>query len=375
MTAPQTTSTAPLAWLRFPLAVAVVFIHSLGSPVPNCSVIVADPFSATSIYDLLRLLCSRVMPGFAVPLFFLISGYLFFYRMDTWRWEEYGGKLRRRVRTLLVPYLIWNVLYCLYLTWPQLWPVLTGDVPCSAWIGRLNTMGGIHILWDSHVISRSTHLFGLYYASTAPVLVPLWFVRDLMVVVLFAPVIYWLVRRFRWWPLAVVGLFYAVDLWLPWHGFSVTCCFWFVAGATFALMGCDLCDAFRRYRYMALCVVAVLLPVSLICYVTMNQHYNLLGRLFQVGYIVAAVVAVVGFVTEGLNKGRLKVSPMLAEASFFVYVAHIFLLKHVMHYLHTLVSGTASAVVVYFAVPIFTAAICLAIYVLWRKISKLLISH
>lgn len=140
-------------------------------------------------------------------------------------------------------------------------------------------------------------------------------------------------------------------------------------------MGCDLCDAFRRYRYMALCVVTVLLPVSLICYVAMNQHYNLLGRLFQVGYIVAAVVAVVGFVTEGLNKGRLKVSPMLAEASFFVYVAHIFLLKHVMHYLHALVSGTVSAVVVYFAVPIFTAAICLAIYVLWRKISKLLISH
>lgn len=375
MTTPEHTSTAPIEWLRFPLAVAVVFIHSLGLPKPNCDAIVADPWAATSLFDLLRLLCSRVMPGFAVPMFFLISGYLFFYRMDTWRWEEYGGKLRRRVRTLLVPYLVWNLLYCLYLIWPQLWLVITGEAPCSVWLGRINTLGGLRMLWDSHVISRSTHFMGLYYASTAPVLVPLWFLRDLMVMVLFAPLVYWLVRRFRWWPLSVVGLCYAIDLWLPWHGFSITCAFWFVAGASFALMGRDLCGSFRRCRWAALCAAAVLLPVSMVCYVIMNQQVDFWGRLCQVGYVVAAVVTLLGFVTEAIDRGILKVRPLAARASFFVYVSHIFLLKYVMRFLHTFVAGTASAVVVYFAVPILTASICLALYALWNKIPKLLIHH
>ena len=45
----------------------------------------------------------------AVPVFFLISGYYFFYGHEYCK-EEYFRKLIKRSRTLLLPYLIWNLL-------------------------------------------------------------------------------------------------------------------------------------------------------------------------------------------------------------------------------------------------------------------------
>lgn len=45
----------------------------------------------------------------AVPLFYLISGYLFFLKMPEGI-HSIPGKLRKRVRTLLIPYIIANIL-------------------------------------------------------------------------------------------------------------------------------------------------------------------------------------------------------------------------------------------------------------------------
>lgn len=43
-----------------------------------------------------------------VPFFFMISGYLFFRTYQSSRWSE---KLQSRTKSLLVPYLLWNVFY------------------------------------------------------------------------------------------------------------------------------------------------------------------------------------------------------------------------------------------------------------------------
>lgn len=43
-----------------------------------------------------------------VPFFFMISGYLFFRTYQSCKWRE---KLQSRVKSLLVPYLLWNIFY------------------------------------------------------------------------------------------------------------------------------------------------------------------------------------------------------------------------------------------------------------------------
>ena len=46
----------------------------------------------------------------AVPVFFIISGYFFFYQTKAFGKEAYSKKLRKRIKTLLIPYLLWNLL-------------------------------------------------------------------------------------------------------------------------------------------------------------------------------------------------------------------------------------------------------------------------
>ena len=51
-----------------------------------------------------------VICNVSVPLFFFISGFLFFTEAGAWTWGTWRSKLKRRVYTLLVPYLAYNAI-------------------------------------------------------------------------------------------------------------------------------------------------------------------------------------------------------------------------------------------------------------------------
>lgn len=56
-------------------------------------------------------LAMLVVCNLSVPLFFFISGYLFYTSPCEWNWRGvWWGKMKRRVYTLLVPYLAYNLL-------------------------------------------------------------------------------------------------------------------------------------------------------------------------------------------------------------------------------------------------------------------------
>lgn len=72
----------------------VVYIHAaIIKMYMNCSP------SMTAYYDLL----TRVLPSFAVPGFFMCSGFLFYKNYDGI--EAYLPKAKSRIRTLVVPYI------------------------------------------------------------------------------------------------------------------------------------------------------------------------------------------------------------------------------------------------------------------------------
>ena len=54
-------------------------------------------------------LISMTLASISVPLFYLISGYLFFYKTN-WNLSVYIGKLQKRMKSLLVPYIFFSVL-------------------------------------------------------------------------------------------------------------------------------------------------------------------------------------------------------------------------------------------------------------------------
>lgn len=68
-------------WLRFPLIIGVVFIHSFGNYPYDLQIMHSDPFSGVSIFNWIRICLSNVITHISVPAFYLISGYLFFYNL------------------------------------------------------------------------------------------------------------------------------------------------------------------------------------------------------------------------------------------------------------------------------------------------------
>lgn len=82
-----------ISYLYFVLSILVILVHSINN---------------TSIIQKLFSIDTGISQ-FAVPLFFMISGFLFFRNIYTN--EDVINKLKRRVYSLVIPYLIWNVIY------------------------------------------------------------------------------------------------------------------------------------------------------------------------------------------------------------------------------------------------------------------------
>ena len=98
-----------IAFLRFPLIVGVLLIHSNPEKVAiikGMNIISPD---GHWFYDNISYLFSHIFAAVAVPLFFFISGYLFFYKTTAFTKSVYGRKLKKRAHTLLIPYIFWNL--------------------------------------------------------------------------------------------------------------------------------------------------------------------------------------------------------------------------------------------------------------------------
>lgn len=109
---------------------------------------------------------------FAVPLFFIISGFLFFTNFN-----KVGGtanffisKIKKRMRTLILPYVIW----------------------CTLFIAEIFIIGSfIDLNTDYFAYCRQGSWWNfLLYVYFKPAAFHLWFVRDLFIVILCSPIIY-----------------------------------------------------------------------------------------------------------------------------------------------------------------------------------------
>ena len=167
-----------IAFLRFPLIVGVVLIHSKVNNVVIKGVQLIPP-DGHWFYDNISYLFSDIFAAVAVPLFFFISGFLFFYKTTAFTKSVYAKKLKRRVHTLLIPYIFWNLAVALLF--------FLSEIFFSGLMSGVNK--AIHDytfqdwLW---AFWNKTHIDGVGISSN-PICYQFWFLRDLMVVMLFSP--------------------------------------------------------------------------------------------------------------------------------------------------------------------------------------------
>lgn len=155
----------------------------------------------------------------AVPLFFTISGYLFFLRID-YGIVDVWKKMKKRIRTLLVPYLF----ACLFL--PLFYIVMERVPGTEAFVNSDNFS-------DNLKRPLFQLLFFLYVDSGtgSPCAFHLWFLRDLIVIVAFSPLLY-LIRQSRINAVLVCFILYGLSMLqlsiIPFYGL-----FWFMFGSYF----------------------------------------------------------------------------------------------------------------------------------------------
>ena len=102
--------------LRFPLIVMVVFIHIYGSTIMVNGNIVGE--CNATIYHLIGRVFSKNLFALAVPTFYFIAGYLFFLN-QTLNKDRYFLQMKKRFKSLVIPYLFWNLWMIVFMLFYQ----------------------------------------------------------------------------------------------------------------------------------------------------------------------------------------------------------------------------------------------------------------
>lgn len=132
----------------------------------------------------------------AVPFFFICSGYFLAGHMQEDGW--YKRECLKRVRTLLVPYVVWSLVFALL-------PLATSLLP--------NLMHGRVALMDRYAsLQFWVNTFGLNPFAW-PRLVPLWYVRTLLIFVAISPLLCNFIEKSGGIALLVCGLL-SLALWI-----------------------------------------------------------------------------------------------------------------------------------------------------------------
>lgn len=347
---------AVIAALRLPLAAGIVLIHSRVTEVVLNGVNIFSP-ARFPLYDTVSLIVSGGLAHLCVPFFFFISGLLFFKDARTFTASSYARKLKSRARSLLVPYVFWNLTFALLLAATQAWlPALTSGsakpMASYTWADWLSCF------WSMENMEPPGH-------GPWPVNGALWFVRDLMVTCLLSPAVWWLASRLRGWGVAALGAGWLCCPWLQVPGLSLTAVFFFTAGAAVSICGTPFLALSRRW-----------LPGSLSAYAVLLVLYVLLQERDAASYIQAASVvvglpALVGLADHCVGNSSLPKSSYQAAAgcSFFVYAYHLLVLTLIRKSAYKLLHPESDLLVLalYFLCPALTILLGCGLYHALRR--------
>lgn len=245
--------------------------------------------------------------GSAVPLFYVISGYLFFLKVPE-GFCSIEGKMRKRVKTLLIPYIIANIFTFLF---------YCGINAIALKFGGVSSALNFKIFDEIAVLGVWGTLKMVFIDP--PIAFQLWFVRDLMVMVLFSPVIWialkWLIslkhRGLGWIaPLILAAIYCGGFFW----GYLITL-FWFMTGGYLAMAAVDVIAPKFRFLNVAVPGVAVII---LIVWLIAGNHPKIAGLLIPL-FGVPFLWYSYDLIAKRL---RSQVVDWYARFTFFVYLIH-----------------------------------------------------
>ncbi|MBR0500105.1 MAG: acyltransferase [Bacteroidales bacterium] len=325
----QSIHSRAIDFLRFPMAALVVLLHTAALGVG----------STHPVYSTLCIVLGRGICRVAVPCFFLISGFLFFSQLeDKWNTDVWIGKIKKRIKTLLIPYLLWNIIAALAI-WGYRW-------------GFARMHGETYPTLLDHIIQAR----GLWDSSGGlPFDGPLWFIRHLIIFVLAAPLVWLFIKYLRIWGLLALTLVFIVIGHIP-EGVV-----FFAAGAWFRIEKKNMLNEFDRLKY----IMTALAVLSLVALTLTFRSQPGLYRIFSSVFVISGTSVFFLLAGKLVEKGVM-LPPLLVHSGFFIFAAHNILILHDFSHwiiLHMLpFQGEWMECVDLFLRPSIAIIICLLLY-------------
>ncbi len=283
-------------YLRFPLIIGVIFIHAF-----TLGEINSTPENYRGYYYLSQLF-SQVLGRLAVPLFFFISGYLFFFKVEGFSSSIYIIKLRKRIKTLLIPYLFWNILVFLFFYVLNNLSITTNYVN-----------GGVQNKLNMNFVLV---LIGVLDGKwSMPWAYQFWFIRDLFICVIVSPILYWLITRFNYLFILVLGIIWFTGYVIPSYEIGFVSVFFFSFGALLSLKRINLIILSREIK-----VIGLLYPVLLIADLLTKKcmfNFYIHNTAILSGIIMSFLI-----VSYFIEHRKIKPVPFLSASSFFIFALH-----------------------------------------------------
>ena len=309
--------------LRFPMIVGVVFIHTLE--------LSAGQFP---IYDFLYSFLTDGLCGVCVPLFFFFSGYLFFQNIECLNMTIFWEKIKKRARSLLIPFIFWNLFVVAIIGIGQL-------VAPSLFSGAYKNVLAFSVEdWLS--------IFYSAFGSNQPIAFQLWFLRDLIIMVVLTPLFYYLCKylRFWWLPVLFILSLFGIRIIIP--GLNIFSLSFFCTGCWFGINRTSFSFKSDWVRWTIIVAYFLSLVIEIVLYGRIkNDLFNGINTILG----CVAIVQLTAIYLEQCETSKLwYMKKYINNSTFFIFCYHgifsAFLGKAISPY----VSNDVTAIMGYFGI-------------------------
>jgi len=344
----------------FASMVMVVFVHgyNLNQRYLQSATIVNEKLTLNTF---IQYFSSNGLFRFFIPMLFIISGYLFALQDD----QPYKQRINKRLRTLLLPYLIWSAVGLLF-TWALEMSSYGRGIILET---HLAQMSGNRILLHSY-----TWYELLFRWLLLPVSYQLWFVRVLFIYNLAYPALRWCVIKAPkiFFPLIIL-------LWLANFGTLIVEAeglFFFSLGIWMQKRNFDMEKPAKWLNPLTWGIVFVTLAA--IKTILAFKGYSIMGNaVFPVIHIMYKIVVFSGLIAAWFCSNRVvewcmsrKWFLWLTSFSFFIYVAHAPLVSYAVNMVFPLINHIPDyRLLCYFLLPVAILILCIIVGALIKTLS------
>lgn len=256
---------------------------------------------ATPIYTLNQIL-SETFGRIGVPFFFMQSGYWMF-RFDIQKADikVWKGKLKKKIRTLIIPYLLWNAYGIIVFV------ILTNLPGRPFYLNEGQTVNfSVQTLYEGLILSKYNF--------------PYWFMRDLIMITVLSPILALLLKK-----KIVAGITWIILLNLTL--FNINVLFFQTSSLLLYFMGGILSVYFRElWETQSSGKIPIILNFVLFILLAISKWIDIPHI-----YTLYVVVAPILFwkICDVLTIFHLldHEPPWFMKQSFFIYSAHVFLVE------------------------------------------------